>query len=89
MHAYLALPTLVGAWSMALGLRRHIEYHYSTINTYHCRPVVEAPNNKQNHMRIQRVEAEASLKMCISNNCCAGIVTLDPYMVYSTDTRVQ
>ena len=25
---YVAPPTPVGAWSMALGLRRHIEYYY-------------------------------------------------------------
>ena len=27
MYAYVAPPTLVGAWSMVLGLRRHIEWY--------------------------------------------------------------
>ena len=28
VHTYVALPTPVGAWSMALGLRRRIVYYY-------------------------------------------------------------
>ena len=29
MYVYVAPPTPVGAWSMALGLRQHFEYYYS------------------------------------------------------------
>ena len=28
MYVYVALPTPVGEWSMALGLRQHFEYYY-------------------------------------------------------------
>ena len=28
MYVYVATPTQVGAWSMAMGLRRRIEYYY-------------------------------------------------------------
>ena len=28
MYVYVAPPTPVGAWSMALGLRQHFEYYY-------------------------------------------------------------
>ena len=30
MYVYVAPPTPVGAWSMALGLRQHFEYYYAS-----------------------------------------------------------
>ena len=73
IYVYVALPTPVGAWSMALGLRQCIEYYYYCMYTPDVCGVFVVEHQQRDSPSDK---VDRGMEACVTRFTCSHIITI-------------